>query len=52
MIDRPGLYFKLGGLIEYKKRGLLEGIWIKGPISDDIKIMVSLVFIKVMVPAL
>eukprot|EP00794_Sanderia_malayensis_P013790 gene13790-15233_t len=39
-IERSGLHHKLNSIVEYKRIGQLEQIYIKGPISTDIKLMV------------
>ena len=41
MIERPGSYNRLKSIVEYHRIGMLERIQIKGPISADIKVMVS-----------
>ena len=40
MIERPGSYHRIGTIVEYQRLGMLEKIFIAGPISKDIKVMV------------
>ena len=41
LMERPGAYHRLNSIINYERTGMLERIQIKGPISKDIKVMVS-----------
>ena len=40
VIERPGSYHRLNTIVEYRRLEMLEKIFIRGPISDDIKVMV------------
>jgi len=40
MLERPGSYHRLNTIVEYQRVGLVERIFIAGPISKDIKVMV------------
>ena len=41
VIERPGSYHRLNTIVEYQRLGMLEKIFIDGPISKDIKVMVT-----------
>lgn len=41
LIERPGIHQRMHSIVQYTRTGFSEQIFIKGPISADLKIMVS-----------